>query len=151
MDYLDNFEKYPLAKPTDNVLLGVKIFKNQSNAIYENSKSIKKVGIDLCDLMKVIQWQNINDHITTSWESFTQYIGNYKPPISVLNVDQVKEKTGNNILIEQFTINNMDNIPCWFDRFNDLIKLYNRIKNNPDVCTYKVPLKFIKRYQRFLN
>ena len=55
MDYLDNFEKYPLAKPTDNVLLGVKIFKNQSNAIYENSKSIKKVGIDLCDLMKVIQ------------------------------------------------------------------------------------------------
>ena len=39
--------------------------------------------------MKVIETQNVNGRITTSWESFTKYIGNYKPPLPVLNVDIV--------------------------------------------------------------
>ena len=52
-----------------------KLLKNQTNAIYENGKSIKKVDVDLSDLMKVIQSQNINGHISTSLESFTKYIG----------------------------------------------------------------------------
>ena len=81
---------------------GIKLFKNQTNAIYENGKSIKKVDVDLSDLMKVIQSQNVNGHISTSLESFTQYISKYKPPNSVFNVDEEKDNSENKVFIEAF-------------------------------------------------
>ena len=56
----------PLSQSIDNILLGVKsCLRNQTNASYENGKSIKKLDVDLSDLMKVIQSQNFNGHIST--------------------------------------------------------------------------------------
>ena len=49
--------------------------------------------------MKVIQSQNINGHISTSLESFTKYIGKYKPPNSVYNVDEEKDISKNQVLM----------------------------------------------------
>ena len=95
--------------------------------------------------------QNVNGHISTSLESFTQYIGKYKPPTYALNVDEVKDNSENKVLIEEFTLNDMNNLPCGFDRLDDVIKLYDRILNNPEVSTFKVPAKFKKRYHRLLN
>ena len=86
----------------DTVLPGVKrCLKSQINAIYENGESIKKVDVDLSDLMKVIQSQNVNGHISTSLESFTQYIGKSKPPTYVFNVDEVNDNSENKVLIEE--------------------------------------------------
>ena len=145
MDHLAHCEKNPLSQSIDTVLPGVKNYlKNQTNTIYENGKSFKKVDVDLSDLMKVIQSQNINGHINTSFEFFTQYIGKYKPPTSVFNVDEVKDNPENKVLIEEFTLNDMDNLPCQFDGFDDVIKLYDRILNNQEVSTFKVPPKFRK-------
>jgi len=153
MEHVSHCEKKnPLSQSVDLVLPGVKsCLKNQTNAIYENGKSIKKVDVDLSDLMKVIQSQNINGHISTSLESFTQYIGKYKPPNSVYNVDEEKDISENQVLIEEFTINDMNDLPCRFDSFDDVIKMYDRILNNPEVSTFKVPAKFKKRYHRLIT
>ena len=101
--------------------------------------------------MKVIQSQNINAHISTSLEYFTQYIGKYKPPNSVFNVDEVKENSESKVLIEEFTLNDVNNLPYRFDSFDDVIKLYDRILNNSEVSTFNVLAKFKKRYHRLLN
>ena len=132
-------KKEPLSQSIDNVLPGVKsCLKNQTNTIYENGKNIKQVDVNLSDLMKVIQSQNVNGYITTSWEVFTQYIGNYKPPTSVLNVDQVKDISDNHILIENITLNDMKNISCRFNSFDDVIKMNDTILNNLEVSPFKV-------------
>ena len=140
-------KKEPLSQSIDNVLPGVKsCLKSQTNAIYENGKNIKQVDVTLSDLMKVIQSENVNGHITTSWEVFTQYIGNYKPPTFVLNVDQVKDISDNHILIEYITLNDMKNISYRFKSIHKVIKLNDRILNNPEVSTFKVPKQFKKQY-----
>ena len=77
-------------------------------------------------------------------ESFTQYIGKYKPPNSIFNVDEEKDNSENQVSIEEFTLNDMNDLPCRFDSFGDVIKLYDRILNNPEVFTFKVPAKFKK-------
>ena len=51
--------------------------------------------------MKVIQSQNVNGHISTSLKSFTQYIGKYKPPTYVFNVDEVNDNSENKVMIEE--------------------------------------------------
>ena len=69
------WQKDLLSQSIDNVLPGVKeCIKNQADAIYENGKSVKKVDIDVCELLKLIQTQNVNGHITITWESFTKYL-----------------------------------------------------------------------------
>ena len=61
------WKKDSLAQSIDNVLPGAKqCLSNQTDAIYENSKSIKKVYVDICDLVKLIETQNVNGHITSS-------------------------------------------------------------------------------------
>ena len=45
----------------------------------------------------------------------------------------------------------MTNSPCQFDSFDEVIKLNDRILNNPEVSTIKVPPKFRKRDHRLLN
>ena len=45
----------------------------------------------------------------------------------------------------------MTNIPYRFDSFDEVIKLNDRILNNSEVSTIKVPPKFRKRYHRLLN
>ena len=73
--------KYHLAESIDNILPGVKhYFKSQTDTINENEKSVKKVDLNIYELMKVIQSQNINGHITIYCESFNKHICNYKPP-----------------------------------------------------------------------
>ena len=49
-------QKNPHAQSIDNVLPGVKqCLSNQTDAIYENGKSIKRVDVDICDLVKLIE------------------------------------------------------------------------------------------------
>ena len=64
---------------------------------------------------------------------------------SILNVDEVKDNSENEILIEEFTLNDMKNVPCRFDSFHEVIKRNDRILNNPEVSTFKVPQTFRKR------
>ena len=154
MDYLEFCEKKdPLAQSIDNVLPGVKqCLSNQTDAIYENGKSIKKVDVDICDLAKLIETQNVNGHITSSWESFTKYLGNYKPPLSldkayeekdIEQVVPVKE-----LITYDYTMNDMQNIPCRIKTFEELIIVHERMMSNSKVSINNCKRNVQKRYHR---
>ena len=69
--------------------------------------------------MKLIQTKDVNGHITTTWEFFTKYIGNYKPPLPVENFVEVKDVSVLNFPKEDFSMDNMRNIPCRIKYFKE--------------------------------
>ena len=154
MDYLGE-RKDPFAQSIDNVLSGIKqCLSNQTDAIYENGKSIKKVYVDICDLVKLIETQNVNGHITSSWESFTKYLGKYKPPVSVPleRVCEVKDIEQvvpvKEVPIHDYTMNDMQNIPCRIKTFEELIIVHERMMSNTKVSVNNCSKHVQKRYHR---
>ena len=148
-------KKDPLAQSIDNVLPGVKqCLSNQTDAIFENSKSIKKVDIDICDLVKLIETQNVNGHITRSWESFTKYLGKYKPPDSVPleKVSELKDMdevvTVKEVSKVEYTMNEMQNTPCRINSFEELIIYHERMMSNSKVSVNNCERNIQKRYHR---
>ena len=145
-------KKDPLSLSIDNVLPGVKqCTKNQTDTIYENGKSIKKVDIDICELLKLIQTQNVNGHITTTWESFTKYIGNYKPPLPVEKVVEIKDVSVRNVSKEDFSMDDMRNIPCRIKSFKELIIYHDRMANNYSISINTFDRRTQERYHRINN
>ena len=112
------------------------------------------MDIDICDLVKLIETQNVNGHITSSWESFTKYLGKYNSPVSVPleRVYEVKD-------IEQvvpvkevpkhdYTMNDMQNIPCRIKTFEELIIVHERMMSNSKVSINNCKRNIQKRYHR---
>ena len=93
----------------------------------------KQVDIDVCELLKLIQTKDVNGHITTTWEFFTKYIGNYKPPLPVENFVEVKDVSVLNFPKEDFSMDNMRNIPCRIKYFKEWIIYHDRMTSNSNI------------------
>ena len=139
IDYLIFCEKHTLAKSIDNVLLVVKNISNTKQMIFMIMGKVLKsryryLWINESD---TIQTQNVNGHITTSWELFTKHNNNYNYSLPILNTGVVKEVSENNVPIKVFTSDDIENIPCRFKYFKDLIQNHERMNNNSEICINK--------------
>ena len=93
MEHFDFCEKKdPLAESIDIMLPGVKqCFKSQNFVINDNECSIKKVDVNISELLKLTQLQHACCHITISWEIFIKHTVNYVPYSSNMNSDVLEE------------------------------------------------------------
>ena len=94
---------------------------------------------------------NVNSHITTTWESFTKYIGNCKPPLLIEKVVEVKDVSVLNVPKEDFSIDDMRNIPCRIKSFKELIIYHDRMTSNSNISINMFDISIQKRYHRINN